>query len=66
VTKAWYKSRTGWINLAYLASVMLNAYFGVAEFTDEEVVGLLVIVNLILRTVTGEGLEGPELRGRLK
>jgi hypothetical protein len=45
---------------------MLNAYFGVAEFTDEEVVGLLVIVNLILRTVTGEGLEGPELRGRLK
>lgn len=54
--KEWYKSKTLWLNaIAFLAVVLqMNAGIGL---TAEEQVGLLAVINLVLRLITTQGLK---------
>lgn len=53
--KAWYKSKTIWVNLIAIAAMFLPQYTGVVLDADTQV-GILGFVNLVLRLVTKEQL----------
>ena len=60
-TKKFYKSKTFWFNLLTLV-VMVAAGFGFTEFDpDTEVgaiaIGVVAIINLVLRSMTDTKLE---------
>ena len=55
-TKKWYASKTLWVNLLLLVGVVAQTQFGF-EVTAEEQGAVIVIVNLILRAVTKQGLQ---------
>jgi hypothetical protein len=55
-TKKWYASKTLWVNLLLLVGVIAQTQFGF-EVTAEEQGAVIVIVNLILRAVTKQGLQ---------
>lgn len=61
--KKWYESKTLWANLiAFVAVVcgVLGVDVGLDEKTQAElVVGIMAIVNIILRLVTKEPIEQP-------
>lgn len=55
--KAWYESRTILLNLASLGLLLLNHFFGFADFTADPWVaevftGIVAFVNVYLRTQT--------------
>lgn len=54
--KKWWKSRTIWTNVVALVVLFAARQFG-AEISPEETAGGLVIINMILRLITGTGLE---------
>lgn len=55
-TKRWFHSKTLWTNiLVGIAFVVLNVT-GVDWLDPEAQIGILAIVNLILRIVTKQGL----------
>lgn len=55
--KKWYLSKTVWFNALALTALMIQAVTG-EPWLDVEVQGaVLVIVNLVLRIVTGKPLE---------
>lgn len=54
--KKWYKSRTLWVNIISIASIILAARYGFVLSVEEEA-AILVGVNLIMRIITKEGLE---------
>ena len=56
LTKKWYKSKTIWVNAFALAVAFALSQFNFSV-TSEETASALVIVNLILRAITGQGLE---------
>lgn len=54
-TKAWYTSRTLWANAIAILGGALAKFTGV-EIDSETAVGLLGLVNIVLRVVTKSGL----------
>lgn len=54
-TKSWWQSKTIWVNIVALLSVLLSTEWGF-ELTAEETTSILVIINLILRAVTKQPL----------
>ena len=54
--KKWYKSKTLWANLLAGVTAMVAASTGF-QIDAEVGVGVLAILNLILRVVTKTGLE---------
>jgi len=54
--KAWYLSKTLWVNIIFLFAFLFKGFFGF-EFTAEETAAILVVVNLILRIVTKKPLD---------
>lgn len=53
--KRWWQSKTVWVNIVALASVLLSTEFGF-DLTAEETTSILVVINLILRAVTKQPL----------
>lgn len=53
--KKWYHSKTLWVNTIAIVAIIAQAHYGFV-INPEEQVGLLAIVNLILRAVTKEPL----------
>jgi len=56
MVKKWWKSKTVWINIIALMALIAQAS---TEFViaPEEQAALIVIINLILRVITKEGLK---------
>lgn len=54
-TKHWWASKTVWVNIVALVSVLLSTEFSF-ELSAEETTSIIVIVNLILRAVTKQPL----------
>lgn len=53
--KEWYRSKTLWINLIMVAALIAQMQYGFV-IAPEEQIGILAVVNLILRATTNEGL----------
>ena len=53
--KAWYKSKTLWVNAFMLIGVLAHQHLGF-KFSVEEQGAALVIVNMFLRLITNSGL----------
>ena len=53
--KKWIRSKTMWINLIAIAAMIIQLKFGFVV-TPEIELAALGIVNLVLRTLTNEGL----------
>ena len=54
--KKWYRSRTLWVNaIAGIAAIVVKVCG--FEIGAEEQVGILALVNVVLRAVTKTGLE---------
>jgi len=51
--KKWYKSKTFWVNLIAIGSIIIRAEFGLVLLPEGEV-ALLAIINLLLRKITKE------------
>lgn len=54
--KKWIKSRTLWVNIIAIATIVLQAEYGFIISPELELAAL-GIINLILRSITKEGLE---------
>ena len=54
-TKTWWISKTVWFNVIALIALILQSQYGYI-ITVEEQAAVLVVANLVLRGVTGEGL----------
>ena len=54
-TKAWWKSKTLWVNIIALAVLLIQSQYGFVVSVEEQA-ALIVIANLVLRAATGEGL----------
>lgn len=55
-TKKWYKSKMLWVNVLALLALLVQVKYGFVIDPVEQAAAL-TIVNLILRAVTGTGLE---------
>ena len=60
MTKPWYTSKTLWFNLlALIVTVAMGFGFGdleLAEWVEPIALGLIAVINLILRAVTNKGV----------
>jgi len=54
--KKWIRSKTLWINIISIAAIIIQAKYGFIIAPEEEM-GILIVINLILRAVTKEGLQ---------
>jgi len=54
-TKAWYYSKTIWVNILFLVSLFAIRAFGIEIAVDEQA-AVVILVNLLLRVFTGTGL----------
>jgi hypothetical protein len=55
--KKWYLSKTLWVNVAAILAIVLNSRYGIeldAEVQATMATGLLAVVNIILRLMTGK------------
>lgn len=54
--KAFYRSKTFWVNMIAIAGMISQSVWGVVllDFVDQATI--LAVVNLILRAVTDEGI----------
>ena len=55
--KKWYKSKTIWINLIGLVALVSQTQTGFVIDAEAQV-GILAVVNLVLRMITGAALKG--------
>jgi len=55
-TKAWYTSKTLWVNLIAIFT-LLGAQFTDIEISPELTVGILAAINVILRVATKKPVE---------
>lgn len=55
--KKWYASKTVWVNLVAGIAILVQAFTGEAWLDAEAQGGLIVVINLILRIITKQGLE---------
>jgi len=51
-TKKWYTSKTLWINLLSMASILAQTYYKTDVLPAEVQVSLLAVINIVLRTIT--------------
>jgi hypothetical protein len=56
IVKKWYLSKTLWVNIVALAAMIIQANYGFVIAIEEQA-AIIVIVNLVLRAITKEGLE---------
>lgn len=54
--KEWYKSKTVWVNVLTLVALLAQTQTGFIVSPDEQI-GILAVINLILRIVTSQGLK---------
>lgn len=54
--KEWYYSKTIWINIIYILSIIIQAKYGFIV-SPEEQLAFITIINLILRATTKKGLK---------
>lgn len=54
-TKAWYLSKTLWVNTIAVLALLLQSHIGFV-ISPESQAGLLAVVNLILRVITGSAI----------
>jgi hypothetical protein len=52
----WYKSKTLWVNAIAIVGIVFESMFGY-PIEPEAQLGILAVINLILRVVTKEELE---------
>jgi len=56
--KAWYMSKTLWINLIGIIYLFIRGPFGLSEvISDEILVGVLAAINFLLRIITKKPVE---------
>lgn len=55
--KKWYASRTLWANAIATAALAVQSYTGYVIDLEAQAVGL-AFVNVLLRVITSQGLEG--------
>jgi hypothetical protein len=55
MAKKWYASKTMWANIIALGLLITGNMFNI-EYEPEVAIGLLALVNLILRAITKEPL----------
>jgi uncharacterized membrane protein len=55
-TKSWYTSKTLWVNVIAALAIAAQAATGREIIDAEAQVGLLAVVNVILRLVTKTGI----------
>ena len=55
-TKKWWQSRTLWVNVLAGIAMVIQALTGKEWLDTEAQVGILAIINLILRLRTDQGL----------
>lgn len=51
--KDWWKSKTLWINLIAVGSIIVRAEFGLILTPEAEII-ILAVINMILRKITKE------------
>lgn len=56
MAKLWYKSKTIWVNLIAVSALIIQSQTGFLISLETQV-ALIVIINLVLRVITGEELE---------
>lgn len=57
MAKKWWQSKTIWANTLMAIAVLIQAITGVIWLSAEVQGAIIVLVNLILRLVTKQGLE---------
>ena len=55
-TKKWWKSKTLYVNVLGTIGLILAQYTDVG-ITGEESVGILAVINMVMRLITKTGLE---------
>lgn len=53
MNKQWYASKTLWINIIALVAIILQGFTGFI-INPQDQAAILVVINLILRVVTGD------------
>lgn len=54
--KKWYKSKMVWVNVITIGALVVQSSAGFI-IAPEEQMGIIAVINLILRAVTAGGLE---------
>ena len=54
--KKWYRSKTLWVNIIAMGAMLAQSFYGFV-IAPEEQAAIIVIINLVLRAITKEGLE---------
>ncbi len=54
--KKWYESKTVWVNVITIVALIAQTQTGFIISPDEQM-GILAVVNLVLRIVTTQGLK---------
>ena len=57
-SKPWYISKTLWVNAIAFAALLLQSFGTGFVIAPEEQVGILVVLNILLRLVTKTGIGG--------
>lgn len=55
-TKKWYMSKTLWANAVAGLAILIQSITGQEWINAEAQVGLLAVINLVLRVVTNSGI----------
>jgi amino acid transporter len=53
--KPWYRSKTMWVNIIAGLALLIQLYSGFI-IGPEEQTAIIIVINLILRAITGKGL----------
>ena len=53
--KSWYHSRTVWVNVLAAGALIVQSQVGFIIDAEAQA-GLIIVINLILRAITSEGL----------
>ena len=56
-SKKWYTSKTFWVNLLAIIAIVAQNYTDTEIVVTELQTPILVLINLILRTITNEKIE---------
>lgn len=54
--KQWYQSRTIWVNIVALLALLIQIQTKFIVNSTEQM-AIIIVINLILRSITGSGLE---------
>ena len=55
--KKWYHSKTLWVNFLAAIAVLVQSVTGTMLLDTELQTSIIVVINLILRLITKQGLE---------